>query len=349
MLRATSSVTLLAALLAAPATAQVVGRHVFDIDAPRSAFTYSGSVTFAGITGPIVGNPATFNVSGASSADFGLVAGAITTGQFVTGHGTVVTLPTLNARVPNPIPFLPPLATIQVTGATVVFRSVDVVTGNAQVFPVQPNGSFSAGIAADLLSGTAVVTGLVNQTLPLAGITSTAQVVSGTFGYTTGGVRLQVAIQTSLPFADPTTGVSGVLNLSGTIDANDRALASDVPGISSATGGSQVLRLSAGTGFANATYLVLGTASGTTPGLQFGSVNLPLNFDAITDFGISSPNVFPYANSLGNLDARGFGTASFTLPVFQPALNLGLHHAFATISGGTVTSASNAVPLSITN
>lgn len=349
MLRSLATPALLAALLACPATAQVTGRHVFDLDGPQSSFSFSGSVTFSGLTGPIVGNPATFNVTGAASADLGVSAGSIVDGQFVPGHGTVVTLPTLNAHVPNPIPFLPPLARIQVTGATVVFRSVDVVTGAPQTFPVQSNGNFSMGVIGDVLSGTAVVTGVVNQTIPLAGISSSPQTVSGSFSYAPDGVGLQVAITTSLTFSDPASGASGVLNLTGNIVANDRALAGDVPGISSATGGTQVLRLSAGTAHANGAYLLLGTASGTTPGLQFGNVNLPINFDAITDFGISSPNTFPYANSLGSLDSRGFATASFTLPVLQPALNLNLHHAYAIVSGGVVTFASNAAPLAITN
>lgn len=349
MFRLPASSSVLAALLALPGAAQVVGRHVFEIDTPQSSFTYTGTVTFSGISGPIVGNPANFNVSGASSADLGITAGRVATGQFVVGNSTIVTLPTLNARVPNPIPFLPPLATIQVTGAALVFRSVDVNTGIDQAFPVQANGSFSTGMVGDLISGTAVVTGLVNQTIPLAGISSSPGAVSGTLSSTSGGVRLQVAIQTSLPFSDPNSGASGVLNLSGNLVANDRAFAGDVVRISSAVGGAQVMRLSAGTAFANATYIVLGSASGTAPGLQFGSVNLPLNFDAITDFGISSPNVFPYAGSLGALDARGFGTASFTMPVFQPALNLNLNHAYALVSGATVLFASNPVPLAITN
>ncbi|MBK8978666.1 MAG: hypothetical protein IPM29_22440 [Planctomycetes bacterium] len=336
-------------LLVPTASAQVVGRHVFDIVPAQSSFNFSGNVTFSGLSGPIVGNPATFNVSGATSADLGISSSAIATGQFVAGNGTIVTIPTLNAVVPNPIPFLPPLATMRVTGATVVFRSVDVTTGAPQVFPVAPNGTFSMGVVGDVLSGTAVVSGLVNQTIPLAGQSSSPATVAGTFSYTSTGVRLQVSINLLLNFADPGTGASGSLTLTGSIAANTRAFAGDVDSISSTAGGRQVMRLCAGTSRANALYLVLGSASGTTPGLQFGGVNLPLNFDGIMELGLTNANVFPYGNSFTALDARGFGTATFTLPPLPTPLVLQVHHAFAVFNGATVAFASNPIPLALTN
>ena len=68
-------VALLATSVLAPvATAQ--GRHVFDIDGSQSSFSYSGTVTFSGVTGPIVGNPSTFSPAGASDVDL-TVSGSV--------------------------------------------------------------------------------------------------------------------------------------------------------------------------------------------------------------------------------------------------------------------------------
>lgn len=344
----TRLVSCAAIVVAASAPAQTVGRHVFDVAQSGSAFTFSGNVTFSGINGPIVGNPSTFNVSGQSSMDVSVAPTGIVRGQLLPGNGTIVTIPTLNAFVPNPLPFLPPLVRISVTGTTAVFRSVDVASGNPASFAIQPNGSFSAGVVASVLSGTATVTGLVNQTINLAGNESTPQTVNGTLTAGPNGLGLTVAISATLSFSDPVTGTSGSLNLVGNLAASDQRFASDVTRISSTAGGTQVMRLSAGTTRANATYLVLASASGTTPGLNFGSVNLPLNYDAFMDLSLVSANTFPYAMSLGTLDARGLATASITVPALPTPLNLQLHHAYALLNGPTVLAASNPIVLSLT-
>ncbi len=338
----------LGGLLALGATAQTTGRHVFDIDSAASGFMFSGNVTFQGLNGAIVGNPATFNPSGASSADIGITPTGIANGAFVTGNGTIVTVPTLNARIPNPIPFLPDLATIQVTGATIVFRSVDVNTSLPQTFSVSGAGAFTTGIVADMLSGTATVTGTVNQTISLAGITSTPQAVNGTLTTRPDGVRLNVPLNLNLQFMDPQIGVSGALNLVGTLVANDRMFAEDETTISIGAGGTQVQRLSAGSMFGGRAYFVLGSSSGTSPGISANGVTIPVNYDGFTSLGLSSPNMLPYVNNFGVLDARGLATASFTLPAIPVMLNLPVHHAYGVFNGSTLVGASNAIPLTIT-
>ena len=45
------------------------GRHVFAIDQSQSAFAFSGSIIYLGISGPIIGSPASFNISGAADID----------------------------------------------------------------------------------------------------------------------------------------------------------------------------------------------------------------------------------------------------------------------------------------
>lgn len=334
-------------LAAAAVPAQTFGRHVFDLDTNASSFTFSGTVTFSGLSGPINGNPPNFNVSGQASADLGVTAAGVTSAGLVPGDGTRVTIPTLNAFVPNPLPFLPPLIRITVTGATAVFRSVDVNTGAPARFAVQPNGTFTTGVVGDVLSGQATITGVVNQTINLAGTSSTPQSVTGSITAGPNGMVLQVPINSTISFSDPGTGTTGSLTLVGTILANDQDFGSAEVRVPSRAGGTQTMRLSAGTSRAGATYLVLASATGTTPGLNFNGVNVPLNYDAFMDLSLSNANTFPYAMSFGNLDARGLATATFTVPPLPTPLSLRLHHAYALLNGSTVLAASRPIVLDI--
>jgi hypothetical protein len=93
-------------------------------------------------------------------------------------------------------------------------------------------------------------------------------------------------------------------------------------------------RLLAGSAHAGRPYVVLGSLTGTSPGVTIGSHVLPLVVDAYFLATLSAPNTAPLANSFGRLDAVGNATASFTLPPgLPPALvGLELHHAFAVLS-----------------
>ena len=130
-----------------------------------------------------------------------------------------------------------------------------------------------------------------------------------------------------------------------------RSFWTDAEEISLTPGGSVGFDLIAGTPHAGEVYLVLGSASGTTPGTPIGGHVLPLQFDGYFVLTLSQPNVFPFSQTLGTLDARGRANASFALPPGLRAL-AGLHfdHAYVLIDplSGSVTRASNAVPLDLT-
>lgn len=100
-------------------------------------------------------------------------------------------------------------------------------------------------------------------------------------------------------------------------------LRGSVTEISIPTGGAQLWTLEAGAAHAGAPYLVLGSASGTAPGLVLDGLELPLVFDGYTSLTLLGANQPPLNASFGALDAAGNATASFALP---PA-SLGLHHA----------------------
>ena len=91
------------------------------------------------------------------------------------------------------------------------------------------------------------------------------------------------------------------------------SLTADVGTLSVSTGGQQELLLDAGAAQAGRFYLMLGSATGDSPVLPFGSINVPIVFDAYTQFTLTSPNSPLLANSLSLLDGLGKGQASFIL------------------------------------
>ena len=84
--------------------------------------------------------------------------------------------------------------------------------------------------------------------------------------------------------------------------------------ISVSSGGVQNLILQADPAFANAPYWVLGTASGTAPGVPIDGLLLPLNPDAYTNFTLVCPSCPPLQGAFANLDGQGLGDAKVVLP-----------------------------------
>jgi hypothetical protein len=123
--------------------------------------------------------------------------------------------------------------------------------------------------------------------------------------------------------------------------------------VSLATGGQQVLRLDAGDAHAGELFWLLGSASGTSPGLDLGGFTLPLVVDAYFVFGLANPSVL-LSPSLGVFDAEGRALAAFSLPPgASPSLaGATLHHAWLALDLAsdpplalTATSAASALEL----
>ena len=126
-------------------------------------------------------------------------------------------------------------------------------------------------------------------------------------------------------------------------------MVADTAEISLAAGGTQGWSLLGGAKRAGDLYLVLGTLTGTSPGLPLGAVTIPLNLDPWFNFTLSKPGQPPLSGTLGFLDSEGAGNAAITLPAgTDPALaGLLLHHSLVTIDAAslTITAASWPVPL----
>ena len=156
-------------------------------------------------------------------------------------------------------------------------------------------------------------------------------------------------------FADLAAGAPQGTDLSalptGTVrvlSGADRTLTALQHELSLAAGGTVRLEMRAGPAAQGALRLVLGSASGTSPGVPLGAVLVPLNPDGYTDLLLSNPAGSPLSDIVGVLDAAGASQSLFALPPgTNPALSgLTLHHAFLTITAG-VDAASKPQPLTL--
>lgn len=114
------------------------------------------------------------------------------------------------------------------------------------------------------------------------------------------------------------------------------SLYSDVSSLSVSLGGTQQLTLAPGVEYADALYIVLGSASGTSPGFDIGGgAILPLNFDNYTQLTLSNPNSLYFESTAGLIQANGTQGASIELPAgMHPELaGVELHHAYAALNG----------------
>jgi hypothetical protein len=154
--------------------------------------------------------------------------------------------------------------------------------------------------------------------------------------------------------ADFVCGVSNAYNFSGgaahVFSGTVMSLSSDVHGARVRTTDQQKLSLEAGAAHAGKIYLMLGTVSGTSPGLPLGGIHIPLNYDFYFDLLARLPNTI-VTGSLGVLDTEGKATATFRMINAIPLAWAGtvMHHAYivvpADLSGFDF--ASNAVPLTL--
>ncbi len=183
----------------------------FTIDNAASQFTYSGSTS----VGPIVGNPNTFGLSGTADAQLsaGLLGSPIGSIQFVP-TGSALVSPDINAIIPNPVPFLPPLATITITNLTLALTSSSL--------PVNATGTFSGNVVAIALSGLVTVDplgGTATMT-DLTGADTDPQLVSGTIGVAGSVISLNAPLDLPFILSDPASGLTGTVNLVGTLEAD---------------------------------------------------------------------------------------------------------------------------------
>ncbi len=135
------------------------------------------------------------------------------------------------------------------------------------------------------------------------------------------------------------------------LGATDVELIGSPFAVSVGSAGSQVLSVDAGQGFAGSIYLILGSASGSVPGVAFGNVVLPLNQDDYMTATFNGANSAIFTNTFGLLDAQGRAAASINVPagLALDLVGFELFHAALFLAPTTVEvlGASNAVPLTL--
>jgi hypothetical protein len=81
--------------------------------------------------------------------------------------------------------------------------------------------------------------------------------------------------------------------------------------VSVASGASVPLSLDLGVARAGNPYLILASASGTSPGTPFAGIQLPLNLDRLLRTSYASAGSGQFPGTIGNLDASGRGAGRF--------------------------------------
>jgi len=194
------------AALALPSLAQ--GELVININQSQSNFTWTGTTSL----GAVVGNPSNaFQLAGTSGMRiYPLGNDAVASADFP-GTGSAAVVPNIRGKINNVLPFLPPLATIAIDNLAMKF--------SAPQFTVAPNGSFTATVTATYLSGVATITplGQTPTTTDLTGQQSAPTPQTGTLTQVGTTLFLVMPVNTTFPFNDPASGVTGTFSVAGTM------------------------------------------------------------------------------------------------------------------------------------
>lgn len=126
-------------------------------------------------------------------------------------------------------------------------------------------------------------------------------------------------------------------------------LALDTNQIPASTGGTVNFTLEAGAAYGNRNYFLLGSASGTTPGLPLpgGQATLPLNWDAFTDLVLVLANTAVFPSIQGAFDGGGSASAQMNALKPLPSSVVGLHLHFAYLLYNPYDLVSNAAGIEI--
>ena len=180
-----------------------------DVIDTLSNFTWSGTTSL----GPLVGTPGnSFQMDGTASVSLSPVGSqSLGTGQFL--GADAYTVPDIAGQIPNVLPFLPPLATFSVTNLHVSVTS--------DPFAISPTGAFTAVASATVLSGTLNVTPLVGSATSddLTGLVSDPTPQTGQTLVVAGNLQLSSMFDSTFPFDDPASGISGSITLTGDLVA----------------------------------------------------------------------------------------------------------------------------------
>lgn len=125
-------------------------------------------------------------------------------------------------------------------------------------------------------------------------------------------------------------------------------LTSDRAEMSVRQGGWQHFELAAGQAQAGRWYMILGSISGTRPGIAVQGYTIPLAYDVYTEFTLTRPNGGFIRNQVGRLDSDGTAKADLYVPAgaAKDLVGFEINHAYVVIDkGARISKVSNPVSL----
>ncbi|KAA3605117.1 MAG: hypothetical protein DWQ01_21230 [Planctomycetota bacterium] len=192
-----------AALILAPAAS---AQYTLDIDPGASSFTWSANAAAVGTvqecgTGNTVGS---FQVDGTMSVALDPHNGALSCGKLYGSQG--FTIPTLLCgRIPNPIPFLPDLARIEIDGA--------VMDAQTAPFDIDAVGDFTTMAVLGFTAGVVTIDPFVGETtvIPLAGLQGEPTPIDGNIVDNAGTIEGSVPVDIVIDTPDMFFSLAGTL------------------------------------------------------------------------------------------------------------------------------------------
>lgn len=197
---------LAATLMAAPLLAQTE-QFSSDLDQPNNVISWSVSTS----VGSVNVSPATFRIGGGvelllDSANAPYTSGALN------GAIAFTSPTTLSGEIPNPLWFLPPLATFDIKNLEYHLSSPS--------FSIAPNGDFTAMIVLTATAGTNTMGGLLGSgTEPIAGLGSVPTAVNGNVSQSGNTITFALDLGITVSLVDPGTGISSDITFSGPLSS----------------------------------------------------------------------------------------------------------------------------------
>ncbi|MDP7062409.1 MAG: hypothetical protein QF489_05675 [Planctomycetota bacterium] len=198
--------TAAATLMAASLSAQQV-QFSADLDQPNNVISWNVSTSI----GSVNVSPTSFRIGGTVEMKLDSASAPFSTGS-LNGSLAFTDPDTLNGSIPNPIPFLPPLATFKI-------RDMEFHLSSS-AFNIDASGNFSAMVTLTATTGTNTMGGLFGSgTEPIFGLGSDPTPVSGRVTQSGSTIQFHLDLNLSVNMDDPATGISTDITFNGPVDA----------------------------------------------------------------------------------------------------------------------------------
>ncbi len=195
-----------ATLMTACLSAQQV-QFSTDLDQQNNVINWNVTTS----VGNVNVSPSNFRVGGSVEVKLDTASAPFSSGRL---NGAIAfTAPdTLNGTIPNPIPFLPPLATFEIRDMQFHLSS--------SVFSIGPNGNFNAMVTLTATSGTNTMGGLFGSgTEPIFGLGSDPTPVTGQVTQNGSTIQFHLDLNLAVSMDDPGSGVTVDISFTGPVDA----------------------------------------------------------------------------------------------------------------------------------